>query len=560
MHEVVIRGGTVVDGTGRPGVLADVAIEGGRIVALGRIGGRGREELDARDKVVAPGFIDVHTHYDAQYLWDPYATSSIWHGVTTTVIGNCGFAIAPCRPEHRDAVVRTLVNVEGMSLKAMQSGIRWGFETFPQYLDFLDECRPALNLGAFVPHSTVRTWVMGKDAQRRAASEAEIAQMETLVREAMAAGAIGFASSTLEAHNGEGGMPVPSRLASFDELLRLNRAMGQTGRGVFEITVGAKTSLEQLAQISRASGRPAVGAAFMHREDMPHETFAALEKVEACQREGVELRLQVSCRPVTMDFNIGNPYCFGGFDVWDALFKRPKSEWPAAFADAAFRQSFRDNLKRRHLAPFRGRWDLLRVLKVARPENRACEGLTVPELARRMGRDEVDAVLDLALSDDLATELAGGLMNTDDEVVGQLITHPRTLVSLSDAGAHLHLFCDAGYTGTLLGKWVREKRRLSLEEAVRRVTSDPADLYRIPGRGRLQPGAWADVVIFDPDQVDAMPLEWVRDLPGGEGRFVSKARGVFHSLVNGVQVLRNGEIVARPAAERPGQVLRTFPA
>jgi len=560
MHDVVIRGGTVVDGTGRPGFAADVALAGGRVAAVGRVSGRGREEVDARGQIVAPGFIDVHTHYDAQYLWDPYATSSIWHGVTTTVIGNCGFAIAPCRPAHRDAIVRTLVNVEGMSLKAMQAGIRWGFESFPQYLDFLDECRPALNVGAFVPHSTVRYWVMGPAAQQREATEAELVQMEALVREAMQAGAIGFASSTLEAHNGEGGVPVPSRLGSFDELLRLNRAMGQSGKGVFEITVGAKTSLDDLARIARASGRPAIGAAFVHREDMPHETFAALKTAEACARLGVELRLQISCRPVTMDFNIGDPYCFGGLDVWSALFKRPKGEWPAAFRDPAFRQSFRDNLKRRHLAPFRGRWDLLRVRKVARAENRVYEGLTVPELARRMGKDEVDAVLDLALLDDLGTELAGGLMNTDDEVVGQLVTHPRTLVSLSDAGAHLHLFCDAGYTGTLLGKWVREKRRLSLEEAVRRVTSDPADLYRIPERGRLQPGAWGDVVVFDAERVDALPIEWVQDLPGGEGRFISRAQGVSHSLVNGVPVLRAGEIVERPAAARPGQMLRTFTA
>ena len=250
MADLVIRGGTVVDGSGAPGRRADVAIADGRIREVGEVRERGAREIDAGGLVVAPGFIDVHTHYDAQYTWDPYATSSVWHGVTTTVIGNCGFAIAPCRPADRDLIMRTLVKVEGMSLAAMRAGITWGFETFPQYLDHLERCNPSLNVAALVGHSTIRQWVMGGDSQHRVATTEEVAAMCDLVREAMAAGAIGLGSSTAEAHVGEGGLPVASRLADRSEFLALTQAMGESGRGLFQITIGPKTTLEDLRERS----------------------------------------------------------------------------------------------------------------------------------------------------------------------------------------------------------------------------------------------------------------------------------------------------------------------
>jgi N-acyl-D-aspartate/D-glutamate deacylase len=560
MHDVVIRGGLLVDGTGRPGRRGDLAVAGGRIVEVGEVPGPGRRELDARGLVVAPGFVDVHTHYDAQYTWDPYATSSIWHGVTTTVIGNCGFAIAPCRPGDRDATLRMLVKVEGMSLRAMRAGIRWGFETFPEYLDHLERARPALNVAALLGHSAVRQWVMGSAAAERAATPPEVARMAAVVREAMAAGAIGLGSSTAEAHVGEGGLPVPSRRADREELLALTRAMGESGRGVFEITVGTGTTMEDLAALHRASGRPVVWAAFFHREDRPEYTTERLAWTERFRAAGLEVRPQVSCRPLTMDFTMANPYPFEGMQAWRRVAASPEADRARVYADPAFRAELRAELAARRFAVFRGRWDLVRVLAVARPEHRGLVGRTVADIARERGRDEVDAWLDLVLADDLGTEFLAGLMNTDERVVGDLITHPATLVSLSDAGAHLSLLCDAGYSGTLLGRWVRERRRLSLEEAVRRLTDDPARAYRIPERGRLQPGFWADVVAFDPDRVDARPPELVRDLPGGEPRFVSRAEGVAWSLVNGAPVLEDGEIVERPAAERPGRVLRAFAA
>jgi len=558
MLDVVVRGGTVIDGSGGPRRVADVAIGAGRIRAVGPVSARGRREIDASGLCVCPGFIDLHTHYDAQYTWDPYATSSIWHGVTTTVIGNCGFAIAPCRPEDRDATLRTLVKVEGMSLRAMQAGITWEFETFPEYLDHLERRNPSLNVAALLGHSAVRQWVMGRDAQHRAATAEEVVEMAGLVREAMAAGAIGLGSSTAEAHVGDGGLPVPSRLADIDELKALTRAMGESGRGLLEITVGAKTTMEDLRDIHRVSGRPVVWAAFFHRDDRPEYTQERLAWTEAFHREGVDVRPQVSCRPLTMDFTMWNPYPFEGMAAWRRVSARPESEWAEVYADPAFREELRDELAAGRFAVFRGRWDLVQVLKVGKPEHRAWLGKSITRIAEETGKDAVDAWLDLALADNLETEFLAGLMNANDEVVGDLITNPLTLVSLSDAGAHLSLLCDAGYSTTLLGKWVRAKQRLSLEEAVRRLTSDPARAYRIPERGLVKPGYWADLVVFDPAVVDALPAEWVHDLPAGEPRFVSRARGVAWSLVNGVPVLEDGKIVERPSGERPGRVLRTF--
>jgi N-acyl-D-aspartate/D-glutamate deacylase len=558
MIDLVIRGGLVVDGTGAAGRLADVAIADGRISAVGEVRERGAREIDAGGLVVAPGFIDVHTHYDAQYTWDPYATSSIWHGVTTTVIGNCGFAIAPCRPADRDLIMRTLVKVEGMSLAAMRTGITWGFETFPEYLDHLESCNPSLNVAALVGHSTIRQWVMGGDSQHRVATSEEVEAMARMVREAMAAGAIGLGSSTAEAHVGENGLPVASRMADKSEFLALTRAMGESGRGLFQATIGSKTSMEDLAEIWRTSGRPVIWAAFFQRDDRPEYVPERLAITEAFHRDGVEVLPQVSCRPLTMDFTMRNPYPFEGMPVWRRVMGEPESAWLGVYGNADFRAALKADLDAKRFAVFRGRWDLVQVLRVTRPEHKALEGVSLADLAQRTGKHPVDAWLDLVTADGLDVEFLAGLLNTDEKVVGDLIVHPLTLITLSDAGAHLSLMCDAGYSSTLLGKWVRGLGRLSLEAAVKRLTDDPARAYRIPRRGRLAPGYWADVAIFDPATVDALPVEWVRDLPADEPRFVCRARGVEWSLVNGQPVLERGQVVERAVGARPGQLLRTF--
>jgi N-acyl-D-aspartate/D-glutamate deacylase len=558
MYDVVIRGGTIVDGSGAPRAAGDLAIQDGRIAALGRVKEKGHDEIDARGLAVAPGFVDVHTHYDAQLTWDPYATCSIWHGVTTVVIGNCGFGIAPCRPEHRDLIMRTLERVEGMSIKAMRAGIDWGFETFPEYLDHLERLRPGVNVAALLGHSAIRLYVMGEESMAREASEGELEAMLRITREAMTAGAIGLGSTTTEAHNGADGRPVPSRLASWPEFQALTRAMGESGKGLFEITIGGRPSLNELRALHQACRRPVVWAAFFDRPDKPEETAERLAETEAFARDGVEVRPQVACRPLIMDFTLANPYPFEGIPAWKRVLGRPVSEYARVYADPEFRAALKDDLAHRRTAAFRGDWEQVRVLKAARPEHRAWEGQSIPDLARARGWDPIDTFLDLALAENLETEFLAGLMNTDEERVARLISHPETVLALSDAGAHQSLLCDAGYSSTLLGKWVRERGTFTLEEAVRRLTSWPAQVYRIPERGLLRPGYWADVVLFDPETIQARDPERAYDLPAGEMRFVSRAKGIVRVLVNGKTVLEEGRVIEAEAEERSGRVLREF--
>jgi N-acyl-D-aspartate/D-glutamate deacylase len=559
-YELIIKNGLVVDGSGAPPREADVAVSVHRIVAVAPgldAAGAGRV-IDARGLVVAPGFVDVHTHYDAQISWDPLLTCSSWHGVTTTVFGNCGFAIAPCHKEDRGTAMRTLVHVEGMSLKAMEEGIRWEFETFPEYLDAVQRFGAGLNVAAFLGHSALRLYVMGREASDRAATGREVEVMKKLVREAMAAGAIGFASSTAEPHIGDGGKPVPSRLADFDELLALVLAMAESRHGVFMMTVGSKTSMEHLKRLARESRRPVIWAALFHQNDKPERTWRALAWSEEAAAEGLTVRPQISCRPLIMDFTLRNPYPFEGLPSWQKVLPRPQTDWKQVYAS----RDFRDALKADLTPPgapriFHGRWEDVRVATTRLPAHRPLEGRTVAEIAQIQKKDPVDAFLDLGVAEDLDTEYTVALMNTDDEALSRMLRHSHTVISLSDAGAHQSLLCDAGYSSTLLGKWVREKKVLTLEEAVRRLTSEPAELYRIPKRGRLAPGYFADLAVFDPGRIHALPPEKVHDMPAGEPRFISRCEGMKAVVVNGTVLLENGE-AALSTGPWPGRLLRRF--
>jgi len=558
MFDVVIRGGTIVDGTGRPRFQGDLAIQDGKIAGIGKINGSARETVDAAGLAVAPGFIDVHTHYDAQFSWDPYATCSVWHGITTVVMGNCGFGIAPCRPEHQDVIMRTLERVEGMSIKAMRKGIRWGFETFPQFLDLMERLRPGVNLAVLLGHSAMRLYVMGEESMEREASEGEVGSMLKIVREGMAAGAIGIGSTTTPAHNGADGRPVASRLASWPEFQAITRAMGETGKGVFEITIGPRPTLDELAALQKACKRPVVWAAFFDRPDRPELTGQWLAETDAFARQGIEVRPQVACRPLMMDFTLRNPYPFEGIPAWKRLLTAQPGQYEQVYADREFRAALKDDLAHQRTAAFRGDWERVKVLKTVKAEHRAWEGRSLPDLAKARGKDVIDTFFDLGLEDGLEIEFVAGLMNTDVPRVTKLITNPNTVITLSDAGAHLSLLCDAGYTSSLLSTWVRERGAFTLEDAVRRLSADPADLYRIPLRGRLQPGHWADVAVFDPATIAAGEPEKAYDLPAGEMRFVSKCTGMHRVLVNGKTVLKDGELVEAEAAERTGRVLREF--
>ena len=547
MHDLVIRNALLLDGLGGAPFRGDLGISGGRILEIGKAKENYRETVDAGGLALMPGIIDNHTHYDAQLTWDPLASPSPALGVTTAIIGNCGFTIAPCRPADRELIMRNLTQVEGMALEVLRAGTRWGFETVPEFFDMLERQGVALNVAAFVGHSSVRTYVMGEDAPRRAATAAEVAKMKEIVLGGVRAGAIGFATSTSGNHNGYGGIPMPSRLADEAELRALTGCLAEAGRGVFMLTKGSHTSIPFLEEIAAASGRPVIVAALLHNNVSPRAAFDELEAIGAANARGRRMLGAVSCCPLTMDFTLHSPYVFEGLKAW----KPALSLKGEAYRDLLKKKAFREEVRKEITDPsagvrlFNGEWDKVYV-----------EQTTIADLAREAGKDPLDAMLDLALSQGLDTEFSALLLNSDEEAVGRMLRDPNALVSLSDAGAHLTLFNDAGFGLHLLGHWVRKLGILSLEEAVRRLTSHPAAIFGIPGRGKLERGSFADLLLFDPARVDRGPKQRVQDLPGGGARLVTPPVGVHGVWVNGVKVADDKGM--RKIDRMPGKVLREF--
>jgi N-acyl-D-amino-acid deacylase len=541
MHDFVIRGALLVDGLGSPPKRGDLAVADGRIAEVGRVEGQAKRSIDAEGLALMPGIIDNHTHYDAQLTWDPTASPSPQLGVTTTVIGNCGFTIAPCRAADRDLVMRNLTQVEGMSIEALRAGIRWDFETVPQYLDMLERRGAAVNIAAFVGHSSVRTYVMGDAATQRVATDGEIAEMRKIVLEGMRAGAVGFATSTSPAHNGDGGLPMPSRLADEKELRALVGCLREAGRGVFMLTKGGQTRVDFLEDLAADSGRPVVIAALLHSSTNPDAVFKDLEAIRQANARGRRLLGAVSCCPLSMDFTLESPYVLEGLEPWQPALPLKGAAFKAKLQEPSFRDAIRAELSRpAHFRLFNGEWDKVEVV---------AEQKSVAAIARAQGKDPLDAMLDLALAEDLRTVFNALLLNSDESAVGRMLKHPDSLVSLSDAGAHLTFFNDAGYGLHLLGHWVRELGVLTLADAVRRLTSHPAHVFGIRGRGALKPGYHADLMLFDPAKVNRGPKTRVYDLPAAQPRLFAHAVGVHGVWVNG-----------RAPEELPGTVLREFAA
>jgi N-acyl-D-amino-acid deacylase len=561
VHDLVIEHARIVDGLGTPAREGGLAVAGGRIAAIGEDLGPARARVDAGGLTLAPGIVDLHTHYDAQLTWDPFATPSPALGVTTVVIGNCGFTIAPCRPEHRDLVVRNLTHVEGMSLDALRAGIRWDFETYPEYLAALERGGVVPNVASFVGHSSLRTYVLGEAANRRTATDAEVETMRQLVLEALRAGAVGFATSTLEQHNGEQGVPMPSRLADEREMRALTGALGEAGRGVFMLTKGMTATIPWLEEIAADNGRPLMIAAMFVDPGDPERVFRELREIEAARGRGRELWAQVGCFPLGMEFTLRHPYPLEALIAWRPALEAPtEARYRAVLADPAFRQAIKREAARPGV-PNRfsdQQWDHLTVMEVGRAEHRALVGKTIGQLARESGREPFDCFLDLGLADDLDTLFDCRLFNTDERRVSELLRHPHAAVALSDAGAHLSFLCDAGFGLHLFGHWARERGDLTLERAVQAVTSRVADAYRIVDRGRLVPGAWADLLLFDPATVARGPKRRVNDLPTGASRLDTPAVGVHGVWVNGVRVV--DERGCLRDCGRPGRVLREFGA
>ncbi len=559
---LLIRQATLFDGSGeerREGM--DILVEGDAIAAVGpNLAAPSDAEVVAADGLaLMPGIIDSHTHYDAQVTWDPTLTPSPQLGVTTCVIGNCGFTIAPCRTQDRDLVMRNLTQVEGMSLDVLRSGIVWDFESFPDYLDAIERRGAATNLAAFLGHSALRSYVMGEAALERAAGTDEIAAMAAIVREAMAAGALGFATSTAPQHNGWGGRPMPSRLAGDEEFDALLGAMAESGRGLFMLTKGNRTDVPYLERLAAKCGRPVMIAALLHNPTRPERALQELELIAEANGRGRELWGQVSCCALTMDFTLASAYPLEGLTAWAPAMKAEGDALEAVYRDPSFRQAVRDELSQpAGVRLFNGEWDKLAVSEAAQPANRAFEHRAIAELAAEAGKDPLDWMLDFALDEKLKSLFTAQLLNSDETAVGQMIRHPNASVALSDAGAHLTFFCDAGFGLHLMGHWSRRLGVLSLEEAVQELTAKPADIFRIPRRGRLAPGYAADLLLFDPGTVGRGPKRRVHDLPGGAPRLTTDAVGLHGLWVNGRRLMdRDGRV---DQAIRPGRLLRDFAA
>jgi N-acyl-D-amino-acid deacylase len=555
-YDLLIKNGSVIDGTGAAARRADVGISSNRISEVGSLSGPAKRTIDASDLVVAPGFIDPHTHYDAQICWDGALTPSSWHGVTSVVMGNCGVGIAPCRPGTREIAMRDLVNVEAIPFEVLDAGITWDWETFPQYMDAAARRKSSLNLAFLAPLTPFRHYVMGEASMERAATAVEISQIKSLLGEAMDAGAFGFSSTLLNQHLGYQGRPLACRNASRGELKAYCNALRERGKGSIEIAMTKQLGvmddpeLELLDFMLAESARPITFIAMFDRDDISEAVRTSLAKAAPMIARGA--RPQTSPLPLTREVNMRNPFSFAAFLSWKRVFEdKSKAAQAAVYRDVNFRNQFREELKRP--AAF-GNWERIVVHEVRSPKLKHLEGRSVADIAAERGKDGVDAFLDITLEDDLDNEFTMSSFNTRVDRMTEILRNRDMLIGLGDGGAHLDMLCDSGYPTFVLGTWVRERKALTLEEAVRRMTSDPADFFGIKDRGRLQPGLAADIAIFDPATVGSVGRpERCYDLPGGAKRMVMRSRGVEYSIVNGDVTWENGALTGATS----GKVLRS---
>jgi N-acyl-D-aspartate/D-glutamate deacylase len=561
MLDVLISGGTVIDGTGAPAREADVAVRDGRIVAVGSCDEPAAQRIDARGKVVSPGFVDIHTHYDAQAFWDPTLSPSPFHGVTTVVGGNCGFSIAPLVPEAGDYLRRMLARVEGMPLESLESGVPWDWRSFGEYLDRL-EGRLAVNAGFLVGHSAIRRVVMGAAAVGEAATEAQMDAMARLLGESIAAGGLGFSSSFAPTHNDGDGQPVPSRFATREELLRLARVVGEYPGTTLEFlpAVGAFDDGHKdiMAAMSATANRPlnwnVLAVSSYNRELCDGQ----LDASDYAARHGGRVVALTLPQTMTLRLNLVSGFIFDALPGWSAVIALPLEERKRRFADPAVRAELdrRANSDEAGFFRFFAAWERLVIDETFSEANRRFRGRTVGDVAAELGKTPFDTFLDVALEDDLRTSFMPVLPGDDDEswkVRAEIWKDPRTIVGASDAGAHLDMIDTFSLSTSLLGNGVRKRGLLSLEEAIHQITDLPARLYGLRHRGRIAPGWYADLVVFDPGRIEPGPVHTRHDLPQGAARLYAEAEGIDHVLVNGVEIIRGKEATGRV----PGTILRS---
>jgi N-acyl-D-aspartate/D-glutamate deacylase len=557
-YDLVIRNGMVYDGTGMPGYAADVAIRDGRIAAIGRVAGTATREIDATGLAVTPGFIDVHTHYDVQLDWDPLATPSSWHGATTVLTGNCGFSLAPAKPEDVDWLAGMLSRVEGMSRPALREGLRFRGGTFADYWRRFDG-RIGVNVGSYVGHCAVRRWVMGDDASNRRATSDEIAAMQALVRQAMHDGALGFSTSQLDIHVGEDGRGVPSNHAGHDEIVALGGVLAEFDRGAIEIiprTFGdgyGDDDRRLVLDLYRVSGRPVELNVLLPTPENPMSWQRTLDFVREAAAAGARLHPQFTTNELGLHLKLCDTFVFDEMPAWRDALTASEPERSRRLRDPVVRARMAaewDGPGRAAAFP----WDVLYVETVRDRANAAWIGLSTVDLAVERGVTPLDAFLDCSLAEDLETQWETKLTDMSRQfirhVVKSAIGEPLVMAGSSDGGAHLASFVGADYTTRLLAEWVPDA--LSFEQAVWRLAGMPATVHGLVDRGFLREGAWADVLLIDRTKLRAGTARLARDFPADTERYVVDAEGYAAVIVNGQVLLEGG----RHTGALPGHVLR----
>ncbi|MEQ8693544.1 MAG: amidohydrolase family protein [Pseudomonadales bacterium] len=561
-YDLVIKNGMVVDGSGGARYRADVAIQDGRIAKIGRVNDKGRQTIDAEGHVVSPGFVDGHTHMDAQVFWDPIGSCSCYHGVTSVVMGNCGFTLAPCKQEDADLVFRNLERAEDLSRDAMLAGIDWSWETFPQFLDAVDALPKGINYAGYIGHSALRTYTMGERAFTDVAGEDDVRRMQQLVKEAMHAGAIGFSTSRTFNHTTADDRPVASRLADWQEVRAIVNAVGETGKGIFEIAGEApgrdperiREYHERLRDLAVESGVTQTWGMFSVKvaPDFWRPYFDLLDETAAA---GGRMYAQVHSRALNNILSFESNLPYDKWDVWKDIRALPLAEQQARLQDPTLRAKLVEVANQEYTGPrIVGAelrppdWDYVFPM-----DDMVYDKPSMAQLAREKGVDPVELMIDMALERDLKMFFRTPIANEDQDHVLEMIKHPRSVVTFSDSGAHVSQIMDSSLQTHLLSYWVREKEALSLEEAVRQITYNTATLWGLHDRGLLREGMAADVVVFDPDTIGPQMPEVLNDLPAGAQRLKQTAAGILNTVVNGEILLTENE----HSGATPGVLLRS---
>ena len=556
MLDLLIKSGLIVDGSGMPSFYGDVGIADGKIVEVGRLDGPARRVIDAEGRVVAPGFIDNHCHFDAQVTWDPLCTFSPNHGVTTVIFGNCSLGLAPVRLGDREALAMMLSRVEAIPMESLAAGVNWNWESFSEYLDVIDS-RLGVNTGVMMGHSAVRQYVMGEEAhEREIATADELEAMKAIVREGVRAGAIGLSFNRNPGHLDLLGRPIPGIVAPVEEIYELASALKGLSAGVLQCGSAYPLEISDgfASRIADVSGRPVVYNQIVYSANAPGQWREHLDIVERSIKEGRQVYPVINPRSQAARFTMRNGQVFDRLPTWQPVMLLEPADKIAAFGDPAVRSKLQAEAEGVDLPQnaFPIVWERIFVTQTVLDANRGLQGKSIAEIAKEQGKDPVNALLDLAIEERLDTGLRNSQSGGNDEAMATLLASPYTVIGLSDAGAHVVFEAGYGYSSTVLGHWVRDEGVLSMEEAVRKLSFMQARIYGIDDRGLLRPGMAADVVVFDPARIAADEPDEVHDLPAGLMRLRQRAHGVDFTIVNGKVLLEDGV----HTGALPGRVMR----